>query len=372
MLLAHGVGRVDDQVHDHLVQLGRLAFDIGNVAIFAHHVGLVLDFVIHDIERGIDALAQVGPDPLLVRIRARKILQVLHDAAHARNAFLRLAHQQRYVGAQEVQVDLFAQGAQARRHHGVGHGRLGFLVGVEHGKQIVQVAFQGAEIRKYIADGIVDLVRHAGGQLADRGQLFRLQQLLLGQRQLAVQFRQGQVTLAQFQIGDLALADIVGQALVHVGQLGRALGHQMFQVVVRLAQRQFGQAPFAHIAQGFDGAHQTSLAVAQGRRREMQPVAVGADIGKEILGLKGAGNHGGALQLAKVKVIFTERDIVGHQQVGQAGARLRIKRLPVLARADHLGGRKAQQLFAGAVPVRHHVVRIDGEGGHGVAVEKRR
>ncbi len=104
-LRADRLGRVDEQVQEHLVQLRRQAFDVGQGAILAPDVGAVLDLVGDDVQRGVDALVQRRPGPLLVGVDARELLEVLHDLAHPREALLRLAHQLRDVLLQVVEFD---------------------------------------------------------------------------------------------------------------------------------------------------------------------------------------------------------------------------------------------------------------------------
>ncbi len=177
---ADRLGRVDEQVQEHLVELRRQALDVGQGAVLAPHVGPVLDLVGDDVQRGVDALVQRRPDPLLVGVDARELLEVLDDLAHPREAFLRLAHQHRDVLLQVVEFDSCTQCRQPDRDAAAGERRFGLLVRVEHLEHALEIGFQRAEIREDIADRIVDLVRHAGSELPDRGQSFGLQQLVLG------------------------------------------------------------------------------------------------------------------------------------------------------------------------------------------------
>ena len=52
------------------------------------------------------------------------------------------------------------------------------LVGTQHAQEILDVAFERAEVGVDETDRVVDLVRHARRQLADRRQLLRMQQLI--------------------------------------------------------------------------------------------------------------------------------------------------------------------------------------------------
>jgi len=57
-LRADRLGRVDEQVQEHLIELRRQALDVGQRAVFAPDVGPVLDLVGDDVQRGVDALVQ--------------------------------------------------------------------------------------------------------------------------------------------------------------------------------------------------------------------------------------------------------------------------------------------------------------------------
>src|SRR5690606_22140597 len=105
----------------------------------------------------------------------------------------------------------------------------GALVGVDQGEQAVQVFLQAAQVGVHVADRVVDLVGHAGGQLADGGQLLGLQQLGLGGGQPHVQLGVAaqQVLLvgahlAQVLQQDQEPAVLVGTE-VHVDQQDRVL-----------------------------------------------------------------------------------------------------------------------------------------------------
>ncbi len=63
----------------------------------------------------------------------------------------------------------------------------------------------------HVADRIVDLVRHAGGELADGGHLLRLHQLFLGAGQPDQGLPQLRVAALQFLLARMAFADVVEQ-----------------------------------------------------------------------------------------------------------------------------------------------------------------
>ncbi|CAJ2877925.1 Uncharacterised protein [Burkholderia pseudomallei] len=77
--------------------------------------------------------------------------------------------------------------------------------------QRAEIAAERVHVRQHEADRIVDFVRDAGGELADRRELLRLQQLLMRMCELAVQVRQ--LGMARGQLGER-----VGQPLLAVAQ----------------------------------------------------------------------------------------------------------------------------------------------------------
>ena len=112
--------------------------------------------------------------PFVAGVDAREVLQVLHDLLHAIEAFARLAHQLGNVLLEKVDVALrrIAHALAAQMAH--------------HAEQLADIALQGAEVGIDIADRVVDLVRHPGGELADRCHLLRLHQLRLRRLQLRI------------------------------------------------------------------------------------------------------------------------------------------------------------------------------------------
>ena len=112
------------------------------------------------------------------------------------------------------------------RHFGTGIGsHLGFGsgIGIDHLEHACNVFAQSAQIGIDEADGIVDFMRHTGGQLADGGHFFRLQQLVLRGFELFIELFQLRIVRQQLPIG-----------LFH----GRgSLLHTLLQLIVQRAQR---------------------------------------------------------------------------------------------------------------------------------------
>src|SRR5690606_24064440 len=93
----------------------------------------------------------------------------------------------------------------------------GALVGVDQGEQAVQVFLQAAQVGVDVADRVVDLVRDAGGELADGSQLLGLQQLGLGGGQAHVELG---VAAQQVLLVHLHLAQVHQQHQVPAALLG--------------------------------------------------------------------------------------------------------------------------------------------------------
>lgn len=73
--------RVDQQVHEDLVDLCRHTFDFGNISELAHHFRLVLDFVPDDIQGAFQRLVEIG-ELVLRLVNAGKVLEVLDDLGY--------------------------------------------------------------------------------------------------------------------------------------------------------------------------------------------------------------------------------------------------------------------------------------------------
>lgn len=143
---------------------------------------------------------QVDQLPRFVAAGIREVLQVTHDAGDTLDAFARFRHQLRQVAADEIDVqavtdviDFRNQCLRVRRAQGT-------LVSFDHGEQAAQVFLQAAQIGVHVTDRVVDFVRDAGGQLADRGHLLGLQQLFLGAIEAQVGLAQLGVALLQFAL----------------------------------------------------------------------------------------------------------------------------------------------------------------------------
>jgi hypothetical protein len=77
-LVLDGLGRIDQQVHEDLVQFRGQALDHGQLAVLLDDGDLVLQFVVGDVEGTVQAAMQVGHLPVAFA-GAREILQRLHD-----------------------------------------------------------------------------------------------------------------------------------------------------------------------------------------------------------------------------------------------------------------------------------------------------
>ncbi|MNU03409.1 hypothetical protein D3C71_1847920 [compost metagenome] len=56
---------IDQKVHEHLVELGWKALDVRYLAVGFDNLCLVFDFVVHDIERGINPVMDIRQYPIL-------------------------------------------------------------------------------------------------------------------------------------------------------------------------------------------------------------------------------------------------------------------------------------------------------------------
>jgi hypothetical protein len=122
-----------------------------------------------------------------------------------------------------------------------------------------------------------------------------------------------------------------------------------------------GAFALGDVLQRLDGADQFAATVGQRGRGEVQPSAAIAHVGEVVLGLVGAGNDGRAPIFALIEG-GDGIDVAGYHQIGHDGARLGVERAPLVAAADHRGGRIVEHDFAGTIPVRHPMFPVDHEG----------
>ena len=195
---------------------------------------------------------QVGGLPLLAGVAAGEVAQILDDLAHPLGALGRFADEVLDVVAEVVEVGrllgLVDVGAG-------GLGQRGFLglVGVEHLEQAGDVVLQAADVGADVADRVVDLVGHAGGELADGGEFFGLHQLLLGVVEQAVEFGEFGVALEQLQLGGLAAGKVVFEPGLGLLQFGGAELELGLELGVHLAERLPGAPALGDVDEAAEG-----------------------------------------------------------------------------------------------------------------------
>ena len=172
------------------------ALDFRQLAIFLDHLGLVFELVPHDIERALQTLMQIGDLPFSL-VHMGKGFQVENDFLDAIQPFFRFRQEIAQILTQISEVHFLLERSQCQQLRRItGEAGIELLAGIEQGQQVVHVTPESADIGSHITDRIVDLVRHAGGELADGSHFLRLQQLLL---------RFGQLLVGRLQIVDAPL-----------------------------------------------------------------------------------------------------------------------------------------------------------------------
>jgi hypothetical protein len=101
--LLDGMRGIDQQVHHHLVDLCGDTRHLGQLAEFAHHLGLVLQFVPDHIQRAFDAGVEVGFLPFRL-VHVGKVLEVGDDLLDPLQAVAGFAHQVVDVGLQVIEI----------------------------------------------------------------------------------------------------------------------------------------------------------------------------------------------------------------------------------------------------------------------------
>ena len=151
---------VDEQVHEHLAEARLVGLDKGHVVEVAHEAGAVADLVPHEADRGLEDAPHVE-EAAVVALRARESGQIADDAAHPRGFVARDLERGREIG-------------ELLGHDGAAHdlgARVLVGAGLEEPPYVI-------EVRDHVREGVVDFVRDAGRERAQRGEPARLEEAL--------------------------------------------------------------------------------------------------------------------------------------------------------------------------------------------------
>ena len=153
--------------------------------------------------------------------------------------------------------------------------------------------------------------------------------------------------------------------VAHVGQeLGLGRGSR-FGSTLGLGKRHLCLFATGDVLQGLDRAKHLTILAAQGAGGEKQPAP---DRREVVFGLVSALDHLRAAEFAAVEQFQCFR-IFADDQVGHHRAPGGVEATPVVAGADDVFRRDADDAGAGIVPVRDVVRAIDDEGRHRTAVD---
>ena len=233
--LVDGMAGVEQDVHEHLVQFRRPALHQRQLAVVPFQRDLVLQLVPDDVDGGIQAGMQVGGFPAVVAAGVGEVLEVAHDRGDPLDALARLSHQLRQVAGDEVDVVARAHLLDLGQHRLRVRQAQRALVDLDQREQAVQVFLQRAQVGVHVADGVVDLVRDAGRELADGGHLLRLHQLFLRTGQAHQGLPQLRVAALQLLLARMRFADVVEdhQAVSAAGIVVEIGAHLQHQAVVQ-------------------------------------------------------------------------------------------------------------------------------------------
>ena len=178
---------------------------------------------------------QVGGFPAVVAAGVGEVLEVAHDRGDPLDALARLRHQLRQVAGDEVDVVARAHLLDLGQHRLRVRQAQRALVDLDQREQAVQVFLQRAQVGVHVADGVVDLVRDAGRELADGGHLLRLHQLFLRTGQAHQGLPQLRVAALQLLLARMRFADVVEdhQAVSTAGIVVEVGAHLQHQAVVQ-------------------------------------------------------------------------------------------------------------------------------------------
>ncbi len=164
----------------------------------------------------------------------------------------------------------------------------------------------------HVADRIVDLVRHAGGQLADGGHLFRLHQLLLGTGQADQGLPQLGVPALQLLLARVAFADVVEQDQRVAVVAGRVVMVDAQLQDAAILQRQFA-VPASRRAGGAArlGRHQLQYGLQRFRLLALGQQCQRGGIGMQRAVIAAAQQHAIVHQLGERLDVDEGRDVRG-------------------------------------------------------------
>ena len=101
---------VDQQIHEHLVELRDQAVNVRQVTIFLDHLAFVFELVPDNVQGRINPLVEVGLLPFLLA-NMRETLQILNDLADTTQAILGFAQQAENVFFEKFEIVFGFSGA---------------------------------------------------------------------------------------------------------------------------------------------------------------------------------------------------------------------------------------------------------------------
>ena len=173
-LLVHRVECIDEQVHQDVVQLAAQALDQRQAAVVplqAHQAQPAAQ----QVERGIGRLVQVDLEQVRL-VDARERAQVAHQRHGALDALDAALEERGDVRQDVVHVELRAQLLEPGQRRRI-ELRAVRAVRLEHARQRPGIGLQEVHVAQDEADGVVQLVRDAGDETADRRHLLAVDEL---------------------------------------------------------------------------------------------------------------------------------------------------------------------------------------------------
>ena len=168
--------RVDQQVQEDLVELGRRAGDLGDLAeMLLDGDAAAIDPAADHLEGRPDRLVDVGLVDLGA-VEAGEAAEVLHDVGHPLDSLARAVEELVHVLLDVIQVELVGEPGDLLDQLGSRGLELGLASAVDgqHVEQEADVALEDGQVVGDVRQGVVDLVGDARGEHAERGQLLRL------------------------------------------------------------------------------------------------------------------------------------------------------------------------------------------------------
>src|SRR5271163_2107939 len=179
--VSNGVGRVDEQVQEDLIEIAEMTGDGRQDTEIGFDFGYIFGFVARNDQSAFDGFVEVGGDFIGAAIHVGELFHGADDGGDAVYAVHHLLEGFGNFCFQEGPFDFGAdrvEGLQQFGRHGALAGLVGdFFVLGDHGEAVAKGILDEASVVSDKLDGGINFVGDSGGEAADRLELLRVTEL---------------------------------------------------------------------------------------------------------------------------------------------------------------------------------------------------